>query len=417
MKFLIVNSFHRDDKGDAALLHVLIDQLLSIDPKANIAISSMEDPRKYPTFYKGRNIGSFELQSSSHVHPAPLHLFFKIYIFFSLVIIGKSGGNFTWLLTKDLKKIYRECKSADLVVSVGGGYFITKHDLGSRMHLLFALQTLAICKQIGRKVVTAPVSVGPFRNGLEAKYTTWMLRNLDLILLREDISKKFFVDKHDVLPKNVKRAVDSGFAFAPNGSFDIREMVGAKKDDKVLILAVRNWTKTGHNFYEQAHADLIDHIAKKHPKIKPVFIPQCTFPDDVEDDDDRNVARQIMELSKTKKAVAIEDDLDYQKVKLSYEHADFVVGTRFHSMVFGLSYNVPGIAIEYEHKTRGIMRELGLEEWVIPIGTICSEKLISLFDKMIAERNAYKKNLMKIMPEYVKSADEVVGLFTEILKK
>jgi polysaccharide pyruvyl transferase WcaK-like protein len=34
---------------------------------------------------------------------------------------------------------------------------------------------------------------------------------------------------------------------------------------------------------------------------------------------------------------------------------------------------VPGIAIEYEHKTRGIMRDLGLEDWVLPMEneTIC----------------------------------------------
>lgn len=415
MKFVIVNSFHRDDKGDAALLHVLIDQLLSIDPQADVATSSMESPSDYPMFYKARNIGSFELQSSSHVHRPPFHLFFKVYIFFSLYIIGVTKGKFTWLLSKELKKIYEECKAADLVVSVGGGYFITKHDLGSRMHLLFVLQTLRLCQQIGVTVATAPVSVGPFQKSFEAIYAIPRLRKLDLLLLREDISKRYFVDKNGNLPNNIKRAPDSGFIFSPEGSFDLRSIAGAKEGEQVLAFAVRNWTKEGQDNYEQAHADLIDHIAEKYPTIKPVFIPQCTFPH--VDDDDRKVGDKILALSKTKKAVVIQEDLDYQKVKLSYKQADFVVGTRFHSMVFGLSYTIPGIAIEYEYKTRGIMRDLALEEWVITFNSTTSENLIQLCDRMIKEKDAYKQHLLKIMPSYIASANKVVALFQEVIKK
>lgn len=417
MKFLIVNSFHRDDKGDAALLHVLIDQLLEIDAKADIAICSMEDPREYPTFYKGRNLGSFELQSSSHIHTAPSHLFYKVYIFAALMLIGSTGGMFSWILTKDLKKLYSECKSADLVVSVGGGYFITKHDLGSRIHLLFALQTLIFCKRLGRKVVTAPVSVGPFRGGFGPRYAPRMLRKLDLVLLREDISKKYFMNEKGEMPDNVKRMPDSGFAFSPKGSFDLRKAAGAKEGDQVLVIAVRNWmTKEKQLTYEQAHADLIDHIAEKYQNIRPVFLPQCTFKYAI-DDDDRIVGRRIMNLSKTKRVVVIEEDLDYKEVKLAYKQAAFVVGTRFHSMVFGLSYEVPGIAIEYEHKTRGIMRDLGLEKWVITIGDVTSENLIALFERLLKEQGAYREHLSKVMPAYIASANRVVKLFSEILDK
>jgi colanic acid/amylovoran biosynthesis protein len=413
MKFAIVNSFHRDDKGDAALLHVLMDQLLAIDPHADITVSSMEDPRDYATFYKGRNIGSFELQSSSHIHPAPLHLFFKVYIFFALSVIGAARGRFSWLLSGELKKIYREYRSADMIVSVGGGYFITKHDLGSRMHLLFALQTLTFCKRLGKVVVTAPVSVGPFQKSFEAAFAKKALQTIDLLLLREGISEKYFLTANHTLPQHIKRAPDSGFVFSPPGSFDLRALTGRPHDERILVLAVRNWTKAGRDAYERAHANLIDHIAEHYPSIRPVFVPQCTFP--YADDDDRTVAKKIVGLSKTKRAFIIDTDLDYQQVKLSYRGAAFVVGTRFHSMVFGLAYGVPGVAIEYEHKTRGIMRELGLEEWVIPIGEITPERLIALFDRMLRGESAYRRHLVEIMPAYQAEANKVVKLFSAAL--
>ncbi len=415
MKFLIVNSFHRDDKGDAALLHVLIDQLLSIDPSAEISVASMEDPGDYPTFYLAKNIGSFELHSSSHMHRSPFHHLFKIYIFLTLLIVGITRGKFAWLFTKDLRKIYKKCHEADLVISVGGGYFITKTDLGSRMHLLFALQTLVLCKQLGRKVVTAPVSVGPFQKSFEAKYTAYMLSKIDLVLLREDISKKYFVDQDGNLPPNIQRAPDSGFAFLPVGSYNLREIVGAKEGELVLALSVRHWmTPEKQEVYEQAHADLIDYIAEKYPYIKPVFVPQCTFPH--VDDDDRAIGKKILEKSKSKNAVLITEAIDYQKVKLAYRQADMIVGTRFHAMVFGLSYHVPGIAIEYEHKTRGIMRDLGLEDWVINIKVINSKILIDLFDRLVEERAKYKQRLLRVMTRNKELENKPKDQFISLLK-
>jgi colanic acid/amylovoran biosynthesis protein len=416
MKFLVVNSFRRDDKGDAALLHVLIDQLRAIDSTADIAYSGMEDPREYPDFHGARNVGSFELSSSSHSVRPPFHLFAKIYLLLAMSLIGISRGRFTWLLSRKLRTLVAECKTADLVVSVGGGYFITNRGAGSYAHVLFVLQTLVLCKQLGRRVATAPVSVGPFGSPIEGRYTAWMLKKLDLVLLREAISSKFFLDNKGALPANVRLATDSAFAFAPEGSYALRAAAGAGPGERVLVLSVRHWHGNIQGVYEQAHADLIDHIAARYPNIRPVFVSQCTFSLAVEDDD-RAVAQRVLSRSKTKRANIIEEDMGYDIVKLAYKEADFVVGTRFHSMVFGLSYGVPGIAIEYEHKTRGIMRDLGLEEWVIHIDNIASKDLISLFDRLIAEEKKYRAHLAQVMPKCIGAANNAIGLYQGIIKQ
>ena len=75
---------------------------------------------------------------------------------------------------------------------------------------------------------------------------------------------------------------------------------------------------------------------------------------------------------------------DHRQIKAAYNQLDFLIGTRFHSVIFSLTSGVPCIAIEYEHKSRGIMRELGLEHWVLAIGDVTEARLGRLFDKLVA---------------------------------
>jgi colanic acid/amylovoran biosynthesis protein len=77
---------------------------------------------------------------------------------------------------------------------------------------------------------------------------------------------------------------------------------------------------------------------------------------------------------------------------------------------------VPCIAIEYEHKSRGIMRELGLEHWVLAIGDVTEERLGPLFDEMVRSRDAYRNHLTKLMPQYVCRANDVTGMLAATWK-
>src|SRR5258708_36865293 len=60
VKILIVNAYVRENKGDAALIAVIAKQLQNIFPKATIAISGLENSKKYPDFYGFKNIISLQ---------------------------------------------------------------------------------------------------------------------------------------------------------------------------------------------------------------------------------------------------------------------------------------------------------------------------------------------------------------------
>jgi colanic acid/amylovoran biosynthesis protein len=106
----------------------------------------------------------------------------------------------------------------------------------------------------------------------------------------------------------------------------------------------------------------------------------------------------------------VEQAGDHQHIKAAHSELDFLIGTRFHSVIFSLTSGVPCIAIEYQHKSRGIMRELGLEHWVLAIGDVTEERLGNLFDEMVRERDTYRNHLTEVMPQYVRRANAVTGV-------
>ena len=67
-------------------------------------------------------------------------------------------------------------------------------------------------------------------------------------------------------------------------------------------------------------------------------------------------------------------------------------------MIFALSNMVPGIAISYDgYKSVGIMKDMGLDEFVLDIKDISSTKLQELFSKVILKRTKLKGIYLSIL--------------------
>jgi colanic acid/amylovoran biosynthesis protein len=108
-------------------------------------------------------------------------------------------------------------------------------------------------------------------------------------------------------------------------------------------------------------------------------------------DDDRIVGHRVADQIVRRDRVRVMDE-SYSPfvVKALYESLDLLVGTRFHSVIFALTACVPAIAIEYEHKTGGIMAELGLGEWVCDINTVTGGELIERFEALLLFADDYR---------------------------
>lgn len=103
-------------------------------------------------------------------------------------------------------------------------------------------------------------------------------------------------------------------------------------------------------------------------------------------------------LEKHEYCIVSDEDFNCHDLKKSvYSFCDYIVGTRFHSVIFSLSSCVPGIAITYAgNKGQGIMSDIGLKDYSIPIGDVRFNSLVDLFTDVVTNKEQVVDKIKKI---------------------
>ncbi len=187
-------------------------------------------------------------------------------------------------------------------------------------------------------------------------------------------------------------------------STSLRPPTKAATGSRVGITA-RAWLPgPAQDSYERALAGFVDWLQNVRGATV-TLIPQVTS--DYQGDDDRIVARRVASHCTTTPCL-VDGRLDHRTLCAVYADLDYLVGTRFHSVIFGLLSGTPALAIEYEHKTSGIMGDLGLSEWVIPIREVSDAALRMRFLDLEAARPDYERQIKQRLPDYVDRANDFV---------
>jgi colanic acid/amylovoran biosynthesis protein len=76
---------------------------------------------------------------------------------------------------------------------------------------------------------------------------------------------------------------------------------------------------------------------------------------------------------------------------------------------------VPSVAIAYEHKTTGIMHDLGLQKWVVPIEGVATADMRGLVDRLVDSDAEYRATLRGAVPEYVRRTRDTVDQLRDVL--
>jgi len=101
----------------------------------------------------------------------------------------------------------------------------------------------------------------------------------------------------------------------------------------------------------------------------------------------------------------VEDfDLDCKDIMGLYSYLEFMVGTRFHSVIFALNVNVPCVAIAYGgNKSFGIMTDMRLSQYVYPIENFEGQKLFELLQTATSDKSIYIEKI-KVYRIYLESS-------------
>ncbi|HXH26426.1 MAG TPA: polysaccharide pyruvyl transferase family protein, partial [Candidatus Acidoferrum sp.] len=302
---------------------------------------------------------------------------------------------------------------ADLIVPVGGGYIRSREGLVNRFNIPLLLHPLLLGYMLGKPTILYSQSVGPFQNGFERRLVSFVLRRMNKVLLREDTSVALLASLG--VTHNVARAVDAGFLLESQEHIDLRKRYKIAADKLLVGVTVRSWLKgAAQQQYEQAVASALDMLVETaHAHV--IFIPQVTA---TKGDDDRVVSRRVYGLMRHAEAgTVVEDAPDHHQIKSMYDSLDLLLGTRFHSVIFSLTSYVPVLAIEYEHKTSGIMHDLKLGAWVIKIEDVTAPKLGKLLRKLVHKQEKYRAHLKRRLPAYLQQAEQTAELIKQAIRQ
>lgn len=433
MKILIDRIGPWSDKGMAAITLAMADALKNRFPDASIAFSGPIpqeiDLTKYSQYGIELRKGMFPLlHSITHrLNPCKIKplkaivlgtmLLTAMFRYSMWLLLYKLAKLDIRLLVKDASDVIKEYKEADWIIFSGG-----QRIMNISPGLISVLYEIVFSKLLSKPVMLYAQSCGPF----EPKYARWLinlvLNRVDLITTREEESTIWLKDKVSI-KSPVFTTADAAFGLPtlPKEAAIalLRQNVNSSEGKTLVgITVVKNFPDyknpdSTFEKYANAMAEAIDYIINKLD-AHVILFPQVIY---VPGKDDRVASGELLEKITHKSQVTmLTDDYAPEQLKAMYGCMDLFIGTRFHSCILAQSMSVPTIPIEYHgHKGRGIMKMLGLEQYVQDIRTITAPDLIAAVDRIWADREGVRAVLTEKIGIMQRENDRNLKLAVEYL--
>lgn len=381
LKILIPNATSPLNLGDQVMLKELLKLLKSTHRNGEVTIHST-DPHLYKknTAYRvDHTLYSWVVFSNKNpfVRSIRLYRLFLEYIFnrlnFNKVIVDKK-----------LHSLIKDYKNADLIVYVGNGYVRSQKGIKQTLNLFMLLLLFEFSKFSNGKKIAAPMSFGPFAYTWQEKMARLFLNHLNIVSAREEFSYRR-MQKNKI--KNIILSSDHAL-FLKRKSFK-------KKSNGRFVLGftVRTW------FGEKGQKEFENKIVNglvTFSKLNDLFLQPIVQVDAPEyGDNDLDITKDIVIKLKLNgcKVLPVKNDFDLKNAITIYSEIDLLLGMRMHSNIIAATQGTPFIALSYEHKTEGIVKQLGMKEYSIDCEEMNEECLVALLMKAYK----YKDRLRKII--------------------
>jgi len=299
------------------------------------------------------------------------------------------------ILWSDPSAIAHAVRSADLIVTGGGGIF---HDYGGfsdeglftegNWGLGFHVTAGAFAALFGKPLVIYAVGVGPLASETGRAWTRAICEAAIAISVRDEASYRL-LEQIGVPPGRVQVTADPAFLFEPAPPARAREIlrgegvpleVGCRPR---IGIALRHWSYgVDPEQWERAVAAGLD-LYRRHTGSQLVFIPFQHFPG--EQEDDVAVARRIRSY--------LADESDSHILEGSYTPAEkavllascnAVIAMRLHALIFSLRAGVPVVSLTYDEKVRQVAARAGRAHTSLEMTAISAARIDDTLRETIA---------------------------------
>lgn len=401
MKLLVVNGWSDDNKGDLAIVDGMISGLR--DRFGEFTFKLLPSCNFEPSHHRFvSKIYGFDgiLSQILPVHyPDAQNRVFRILrrvfdFVISLVILA--FPKFALVIGGRFSALYGYYQQADRVVSKGGHIFSTNNKLLVGGYGLYCnLFPILFAKRLRKRTLVIAQSFGGFSHSAHKRMAGFALKGVEFIGAREEQSLKLM---RSCGLTNSKLVWDTAFLIDPCD----RKQKYIFEGGRFCVITIRPWSFPGKSNPLELYQSYLNEIISlvkflEGEGISTVFVPQVRGPFRFEDD--LRETRKIEEMLNAKRAFFVYDDMSPSELADLYSKAEFIVGTRFHSVILALSNCTPAVSISYSgFKATGIMDLLGLGDYVIDINCVSGGALIGLVERIIPRRGEVKAKLCIDIP-------------------
>ena len=288
----------------------------------------------------------------------------------------------------------RAIAQSDVVINAPGGV-----NLGLYEDVIY-LWRLMICRELKKKLIIYSPSIGPFSpKSYFTRLSTEVLSHAVFLSLRDPQSGRYAKELGIAFTDSIDTA------YLEKRPAQIPESLAAQLGKNYVVLVPHQLYKwhPGYRRLSSAKLDgfyreLISRFSERADKI--VLLPQIFCHEALSDE------RYFRELAADFPEVVIVPqhyDSDIQQQIIG--NAQFVVGARYHTIVFAVNNSTPFFSIAYEHKMTNMLERLQLSDYTAHINDILSSPVKYLQRITAAYEN--REHMQPILEKAGKKAQKI----------
>lgn len=400
MKLLILGNHTCGNRGDSAILRGLIDAITTIDETVQVDVMS-----RYPVssaWLLGRPVMGDSLYKQMKQHSNAVGLMGRVKKvlrrkYQHQVLLAKAADNGRLRnisIPQGFIDFVKSLQKYDAIIQVGGSFFVDLYGVSQFEHALCSFMAKKPVYMIGH-------SVGPFQDPQFNHLASYVFGHAESLILRESVSLDL-MKQSNIDSSKVEQGVDTAWlvdhhndSFVP--SYAVQHWLETIKRKKTVAITLRELAPfdkrlgTTQQAYEQAFASVVNRVIEQGYQV--LALSTCTGIDSY-NKDDRMVALNLRQyVNDPEQYHVVMDELNDLEMGKILGECELTVGTRLHSAIISMNFGTPAIAINYEHKSAGIMKQLGMPEMAIEIRQLLNGSLQSVVADVLGQLPAIKERL------------------------
>ena len=294
-----------------------------------------------------------------------------------------------------LQQLQDEIATSDLLILGAGNFLVDKTiDLLRGPIPYFFILTL-MAKMAKTPVMWFGISVGPFRTNYGRSLSRLAADLADVITVRDTQSSIELQQMGYDGP--VLQLPDPVLGLRPPPPDIANSIASWRKAHQghrpVIAVSLRDSVLEARQYIESM-VNVCDTLVSNYG-ANLLFIPHCTYQYGNANEDDRNVATQIVEqMQHPENAVVVNEDLTVEQCLSLYSGAKIAICVRLHGNVYSAIQAVPSVAVGYNPKVAGFMNWLGRDDMLVPLSEFSAQMVIDKAELAMANRSRISSDIL-----------------------